>query len=76
MSSAAGNFAEQLQSQRMGLQQQAIRDLMGMSGQLLGQRPYEQMLVEKQMPFWQQLTLGVGGGLAQGAGSALMGKFI
>lgn len=47
MSGAASDFAQQLQSQRQGLQQNAIRDLMGMSSQLLGQRPYEQSLVQK-----------------------------
>jgi hypothetical protein len=57
MSSAASDFAQQLQAQRLGLQQQAIRDLMGMGSQLLGQRPYEQFLVKKEMPFWKQLAL-------------------
>lgn len=57
---AAQDFASQLQSQRVGLQQQAIRDLMGYGNQLLGQRPQEQFLVKKEMPFWQQLLLGIG----------------
>lgn len=56
--SAASDFAQQLQSNRVGLQQQAIRDLHGMSQDLLGQRPYEQTLNKKSMPFWQQLLLG------------------
>lgn len=56
---ATADFAGQLQSQRMGLQNQAIKDLMGMSNQLLGQRPYEQFLTKKQLPFWQQLLLGI-----------------
>lgn len=66
--SAASNFAEQLQGQRMGIQQQAIRDLMGMSESLLGQRPYETNFVPKQpkdKPFWQELMLS----LAPGASS-------
>lgn len=57
---AAQDFASQLQSQRLGLQRQAIQDLMGFSNQLLGQRPQEQFLVKKDMPFWQQLLLGIG----------------
>jgi len=80
MNQATSDFASQLQSQRMGLQQQAIKDLMGMSGQLLQQRPYEQFMTEKQTPFWQQLMLGMGGGLSQGAGqaggAAAMAKFL
>lgn len=55
--SAAQQFAQQLQSQRMGLQQQAIRDLSGMRHKLLAERPYEQFMVEKPMPFWQSATL-------------------
>ena len=44
----ASEFAEKLQSQRLGLQQNALRDLMGMSTSLLAQQPYEQFLLEKQ----------------------------
>lgn len=55
---AVSDFAEQLQSQRLNLQRQAIQDLMGISNNLLSQRPYEQFFVKKQMPFWKQLLLG------------------
>jgi hypothetical protein len=55
---ASSDFASDLASRRMGLQQQAIQDLMGMSSQLLGQRPQERMLAKRDMPFWKQLTLG------------------
>lgn len=74
---AATDFAGQLQSQRMGLQRQAIQDLMGMSSQLLGQRPYEQFLTEKPQSFLQQMGLGLIGGVGQGLGmgaGAAMGK--
>ena len=37
---AASDFASQLQSQRQGLQRQAIMDLMGLSGDLLEKQPY------------------------------------
>ncbi len=37
---ASSNFAQDLQSKRQGLQRQAIMDLMGLSGDLLGQKPY------------------------------------
>lgn len=75
-STAAQEFAEKLQSQRMGYQQQAIRDLMSMSGELLGQRPYEQMLTEKPRSFWEQLALGFTSAGAQAAGQALPLAFI
>lgn len=45
---AASNFAQDLQANRQTLQRQAINDLMGLSSQLLGQRPNDQFLVEKQ----------------------------
>lgn len=48
LTSGAANFAEQLQSNRQNLQRQAIQDLMGISNSLLGQKPYENFLVEKQ----------------------------
>lgn len=68
---AASDFAQQLQSQRMGIQQQAIRDLMGMGESLLGQRPFETRLLEEKEPFWKQLLLG---GL--GFGSQLGGSYL
>lgn len=75
MTQANQDFAGQLQSQRMGLQSQAIKDLMGMSNDLLNQRPYENMTVKKDMPFWKQLLLGVtesaGNAAAQWAGGSL-----
>jgi len=71
MNSAAQDFAGQLQSQRQGLQQQALQDLMGFSNQLLSQKPNENFLIKKEHkePFWKQL-LGiishVGGDIASG----------
>jgi len=56
--SAASDFAQQLQANRVGLQQNAIKDLMGFGNELLNQRPYEQTLTKKSLPFWKQLLLG------------------
>lgn len=69
---ATSDFAQDLQSQRQGLQRQAIQDLMGMSNQLLGQRPQEQFLTKKELPFWKQLALAGTEGLAGAASSFLM----
>lgn len=69
---AASDFAQQLQSQRQGLQRQAIQDLFGMGQQLLGQRPYEEYLIPKKPSFLEQLLGGSGGifgGLGQLASS-------
>lgn len=69
---AASDFAQDLQSRRQQLQQQAIQELMGLSSNLLGQRPYEQFLVPKQKGFLESLfgglSSGVGMGLGMGAG--------
>ena len=68
---ATSDFAQQLQSQRMGLQRQALIDLMGISESLLGQRPQERFLTQKQKKpkWWQELLGGAAGGLGSAAGS-------
>lgn len=77
--SAASNFAQDLAAQRNSYRQQAIQDLMGLSNQLLGQRPYERSLVEKQEKSngWAGLAGagvgGVGGFFAGGPMGALQG---
>jgi hypothetical protein len=75
-SQATSDFAQALQSNRLGLQRQALLDLMGVSSSLLGQKPYDQYLVPKQKPWWQELLGSVAGGLGQlggqQGGSALM----
>lgn len=59
---AASDFAMQLQAQRQGLQRQAMQDLWGMKQQLLGQKPYDQFLVEKQhKPSFLDKWLGLAG---------------
>jgi hypothetical protein len=67
---AASDFAQDLQGKRMGLRNQAIESLMGMSNTLLGQRPQEQVLTEKPKPWWQEAATGFAGGLGQGLGKA------
>lgn len=66
---AAQDFASQLQSQRMGIQQQALRDLLGMSSDLLGQRTHDNFLVPKKKSFLQELLSGASGGLGEVAGA-------
>lgn len=68
MNQATSDFSQDLQSRRQGLQQQAIKDLMGISSDLLGQRPYEQFLHEKKPSWLEQLF---GGGIFGGGGKNL-----
>ncbi len=69
--SQAQDFAMKLQSQRQGLQRQAIGDLQSMSQQLLGQRPYEQFRYDK--PKKSSGWGGLGGAALGGIGGAFMG---
>jgi hypothetical protein len=69
MNQASSDFAQQLQSQRMGLQRQALMDLMGLSTSLLQQRPQDRFLTEEPMPFWKQILLGLNTAGSQAAGS-------
>lgn len=73
INTAASDFAQDLQARRMGLQRQAIQDLMGISQDLLGQRPYEQFLI-KQQPRQSGWAKALGIGLPI-AGAALGGIF-
>jgi len=61
MNQASSNFAQDLQSRRQDLQRQAIMDLMGLSSDLLGQRPYA--LAEKPQSGWSKFGQAVGGAL-------------
>ena len=56
MTAASSNFAQQLQSQRVGLQRQAMQDLSGMSNQLLQQKPFENYMVQKQQNPWADIA--------------------
>jgi hypothetical protein len=74
-SSAAQGLGEQLQSQRLGLQQQAMRDLMGMSQNLLGQQTMQYGLQKKQDPSWMG-WLGAGLPIAGAVGGGLIGSVV
>jgi len=62
-SQTVSEFGQGLQAKRMGLQQQALKDLFGMSGDLLNQRPYENVVTPKS-DFLSQL-FGFGGDMAE-----------
>ena len=70
---AFSNFAQQLQSQRQALQRQALKDLHGMSIDLLDQRPYERQFIqkkEKKKTPWGSIA----GGIVGGIGGAFVGN--
>jgi len=66
---ATSDFAQQLQSRRQDLQRQAMQDLRGMRGDLLGQRPYENFLTEDKPGFLQSILGSIGSGIGQGIGT-------
>lgn len=74
---ATSNFAQDLQSKRQQLRQQAIKDLMGMSNELLGQRPYDNFMVEKpqKQNFWGQIGGALAGAIPGAAASFFGGGF-
>lgn len=69
MNQASSDFASDLQSQRMGLQRSAIKDLHEMSSSLLGQRPYENFMIKQEPGGFQSFLEKIFGGLGSGAGS-------
>lgn len=76
MGGAAADFAERLQGQRMGLQQNALAQLLGISRDLLGTQMQENFLVPKKKPFWQELLMGIGPGAGQALGSTASLAFL
>lgn len=62
----AGELSEKIGSQRMGIQQQAIRELLGLSESLLGQSTFTNFLAppkQKGPSFWNSLGSGLGQGI-------------
>ena len=72
-SQAASDFAQNLASNRQGLQRQALMDMMNMSQMLMGQRPQDTFLAPKQSPWWESLITGIGGGIGKGIGGGAAG---
>ena len=83
---AAGmDFAQRLQAERLKLQYGATQDLFNMQNTLLGQRPQDKFMIqkEKKKSFWDSVLPGIAtaggaiiGGLAGGPGGAVMGSQI
>ena len=67
---AGADLTERLQAQRMGLQNQAQRQLMGLYENLMGQDLNTNYLVPKKTPWWQSALAGL-----TGAGSQALGTF-
>jgi len=68
---ASQEFAEKLQGQRAGLRQQAIKDLFGLSNELLGQDPYHTFLQDPKKKWWESAI----GAIAPVAGTAIGSYF-
>lgn len=80
---ASSDLAEQLQSQRLGLQRGALSELLGLSKTLLGTQTHENLLQEKKRPKWESFLAaglpiagGIAGAFAGGPGGAKIGSTI
>lgn len=62
---AATDLAERLQGQRLGLQQNALSQLLGLYQSMIGTDTFENALLPKQKPWWQELLGSLAPGLAQ-----------
>lgn len=69
MNQAGSDFAGQLQSQRLELRNKALKDLMGMSSDLLDKKPYETTYTQK-----DPKTGGWGGAMSGAASGASAGS--
>lgn len=72
VSGQANTFAQQLQSNRMTMQQQAISDLLGLGQNLLNKDMFDTHFLQKRKPAWQELLGSIIGPLA-GAGGQFGG---
>jgi len=66
---AATDLAERLQGNRMGLQNQAIQNLMGLYQNLIGQDLNTTAFLPKQKKWWEELLPALAGGVGTAAGS-------
>jgi hypothetical protein len=70
LTGAAGDLAQQLQSQRLGLQNQAINQLLGLYGNLMGQETFDTGFLPRKKPWWQELIANLSPAIGQGLGAA------
>jgi hypothetical protein len=73
---AASDFAQNLASKRQEMRSNALKDLMGMSHNLMNEQPYETSLVEKQKketPWWQTGLTALAGAAGTAIGGPLGG---
>lgn len=74
MNQQSADFAQQLQSQRLDLRNQALKDLFSMSHTLMNEQPYENRLIKKdQGTDWGQI-IGKYAGALPGFAAAAFGK--
>lgn len=66
---AATDFAERLQAQRLGLQQNAWQQLLGMGQHLYDSDTFDSHFLPKKKSFWEELFGSLSGGIGQGLGT-------
>jgi len=74
MGEAGASLAEQLSSKRMDYQQEALRQLLGLSSMLLGKDTFNTAFIPKKKSFFHELLGAGASGMGSGLGS-LLGLF-
>ena len=69
MNEASMDLSERLQSNRLNMQNDAIRQLMGLGDSLLNRQTFETSLIPKKQSGLMQILASLSGGAAQGLGS-------
>lgn len=54
----AGEFSQKLQSRRMQMQQQAIKDLLGLGRELFSKDSYDTQFIPQKKSFWEEMGPG------------------
>lgn len=67
-SGLSSDFAQQLQSQRMGLQQNAWQQLLGMGKDLFNSDMFDTHFLPKKKSFWEEMFGNMSSGVGQGIG--------
>lgn len=68
VNAAGQSLSESLAAQRMGYQSDAVKQLLGLYQELMGEEHFNTGLVPKKKKWWEELLGGLSGGIGHGLG--------